>query len=294
MYQVHFGKIAGLFWLVYAVLTSVPAFGQITLVGDWGPRYHEDQRDRIPGPPLGDYTGLPINENARVYADSWDASRLTIPEHQCKVHVASYMFHGPLAWRIWEEKDPVTQRVIAIKQYINTYEQERTIWMDGRPHPSEYAPHTWMGFSTGRWEGDILAVTTTHLKSEWFRRNGIANSDRTTMVEYYIRHGNRLTHVTAVTDPVFLSEPYFRTRDFVLQERTQGNWLWPCEYVEEVDRPKTDVPHFLPGANPMLSEFATRSGIPIEAARGGADTLYPEYMTKLRALMSAARASQAK
>jgi hypothetical protein len=146
-----------------------------------------------------------------------------------------------------------------------------------------------MGFSTGTWEGDVLAVKTTHLKSEWYRRNGIANSDRTTMVEYYIRHGNRLTHVTAVTDPVFLSETYFRTRDFLLQERTQGNWLWPCEYVEEVDRPRTDVPHLLPGTNPALEEFALKSGIPLEAARGGAETLYPEYMTKLRALMSAAR-----
>jgi hypothetical protein len=25
---------------------------------------------------------------------------------------------------------------------------ERTIWMDGRPHPSEYAQPTWQGFST--------------------------------------------------------------------------------------------------------------------------------------------------
>ena len=38
---------------------------------------------------------------------------------------------------------------------------QRTIYMDGRPHPSEYAPHTWQGFSTGEWEGDMLKVTTT-------------------------------------------------------------------------------------------------------------------------------------
>ena len=28
---------------------------------------------------------------------------------------------------------------------------DRTIWMDGRPQPSEYAEHTWGGFSTGEW-----------------------------------------------------------------------------------------------------------------------------------------------
>jgi len=166
--------------------------------------------------------------------------------------------------------------------------------MDGRPHPPDYAPHTWMGFSTGTWDGDILTVRTTHLKSEWYRRNGVANSDRATMIEHYLRHGNRLTHVTIVTDPVFLSEPFFRTRDFVLQDRAQGNWLWPCEYVEEVARPKDDVPHFLPGTNSMLADYPAKHGIPAEAARGGAETLYPEYMAKLRAMMSTARSSPAR
>jgi hypothetical protein len=199
-----------------------------------------------------------------------------------------------MAWRIWEEKDPVTQRVVAIKQWINTYEQERTIWMDGREHPPEYVPHTWMGFSTGRWEGDVLVVSTTHIKSEWFRRNGVPNSDKTTLLEYYIRHGNRLTHVTVAEDPAFLSEPWFRSRDFTLQERTQGNWLWPCEYVEEVARPKDEVPHFLPGTNSMLSEFPAKTGIPAEAARGGAETLYPEYRVKLRSMSSASNDSTAR
>jgi hypothetical protein len=30
--------------------------------------------------------------------------------------------------------------------------------MDGRAHPSNAAPHTWMGFSTGKWDGNILTV----------------------------------------------------------------------------------------------------------------------------------------
>ena len=103
-------------------------------------RSHEDDQDRGPGPDLGDYTGLPINDAARLFAESWDASRLTLQEHQCRVHVAPYIFHGPLRLRIWEEKDPETQQVVAIKHYISTYEQTRTIWMDGRPHPSAFAP----------------------------------------------------------------------------------------------------------------------------------------------------------
>src|SRR5437764_8433782 len=134
-----------------AIACASPAWAQLGLSGDWAPRMHEDQPDRGPGPELGDYTGLPITDGARLAADSWDASRLTLREHQCKVHNGPYIFHGPLQVRIWEEKDPLTQTLTAIKIYISTYEQERTIWMDGRPHPPEWAPHTCQGFWTGRW-----------------------------------------------------------------------------------------------------------------------------------------------
>ena len=77
---------------------------------------------------------------------------------------AAWAFRGPAQIRIWEEKDPTTQDVVAIKTFIATFAQTRTIWMDGRPHPGRFAPHTWQGFSTGKWNGNMLTVTTTHLK----------------------------------------------------------------------------------------------------------------------------------
>jgi hypothetical protein len=61
--------------------------------------------------------------------------------------------------------------------------------------------------------------------------------------------------------------------------------------VEEVDRPKDEVPHFLPGRNHMLTEFSERHGIPFEATRGGAETMYPEYRMKLRQMAAASRAT---
>jgi hypothetical protein len=270
------------------ILSSRHAFAQISLVGEWSPRYHEDQPDRIPGPELGDYTGLPINQAARVAAETWDAARLTLKEHQCKVHNAPYIFHGPMQMRISEVTDPATQQVSAFKIYINTYEQERTIWMDGRPHPPEWAPYTWMGFSTGKWEGDILTVYTTHIKQEWVRRNGIPNSEHSTMIEHFVRHGGIMSHVVWWNDPVYLSEPLIRSEEFVLNDRSGGNWLWPCEYVDEiVDRAHSAVPHYLPGKSPFLGEFAYKYGVPLDAANGGAETIYPEYLEKLRTLPKA-------
>jgi hypothetical protein len=271
--------------LAAGLALATPVFAQVSLVGEWSPRYHEDQPDRIPGPELGDYTGLPLTEGARLAADSWDASRLTLREHQCKVHNGPYILHGPIQFRLSEERDLRTQQLIAIHEYLNTYEQERTIWMDGRAHPPEWAPHTWQGFSTGKWDGDILTVYTTHIKQEWVRRNGVPNSEKSTTVEHFIRHGNIMSHLIVWTDPVYLSEPLIRSEEFVLQERTAGNWLWPCEYVDEIiDRPHSAVPNYLPGKSPFEGDFAYRYGVPVEAAKGGAETTYPEYQMKLRTL----------
>jgi len=287
--------------LMFLVVSSVPASAQVLLAGNWIPyRTHEDEQDRGPGPDLGDYLGIPINSAARLFAESWDASRLTLQEHQCRVHVAPYIYHGPLNLRIWEEKDPETQQVVAIKNYISTYEQTRTIWMDGRPHPSPYAPHTFMGFSTGRWEGNHLVVTTTHLKQGWLRRNGVPESDQATMVEHFIRHDKYLTHVAIISDPVYLTEPMVRTTDFSIATQDNSAWTWPCEYVEEITgRPKGEVPHYLPGENPYLKEFTDRTKAPAVAAKGGPETIYPEYQEQLRrgaavSRAEAPRVSQAK
>jgi hypothetical protein len=57
---------------------------------------------------------------------------------------------------------------------------------------------------------------------------------------------------------------------------------YPCEPVVEVLREPGDVPHYLPGENPFIDDFAQAHGLPVEAARGGAETALPEYAEKLR------------
>ncbi len=271
-------------FIFLALMTALSARGQILLDGEWSPLYHEDQPERIPGPELVDYLGLPINNAARQRAESWDASRLTLPEEQCRVHVSPYIYRGPLDLRIWQEKDPETQQVIAIKNYISTWSQFRTIWMDDRPHPPAYAPHTWMGFSTGKWEGDILTVYTTHIKTGWVRRNGLAMSDQATMTEHFIRHGDLLTHVMILKDPAYLTEPVIKTEDFQMNlHASNASWVYHCRPAEEISgRPSTAIPAYLPGANPFLHEFADRHKLPANAALGGPETMYPEYRATMK------------
>ena len=263
-------------WLL-VLLGAVPVFAQINFVGEWAGRYHEDQPDRVPGEEPGDFSGVPLNEAARLFGDSWDVARHSVLEHQCAPYTLPYMFFGPNQFRIWQEHNQDTQELVAIRMHMGTYQQERTIWMDGRPQPPDYAPHTFMGFSTGVWNGDTLTITTTHIKAGYFRRTGIPASDRITVVEHWIRHGNVLSQVTIATDPVYLTEPYIRSQEFVLMERGNTNWLYNCEYVMEVPKDKNEVPHYLPGQNPWIGEFSAKHAMPEGGVRGGAETLLPEW-----------------
>src|SRR5688572_12500558 len=265
----------------------------MSLAGEWNGRYHEDQPDRVPGQEPNDYTGLPLNDAARMYADSFDVERTTLLEHICAPYALPYMYHGPLQFRVWDTRDQDTQELLAINMFLGTYQQNRTIWMDGRAHPPDYAPHTWMGFSTGVFNGDTLTVTTTHLKQGYFRRSGVPSSDRTKLVEHYVRYGNTLSHVTIATDPVYLTEPFIRSQEFVAMERGNQNWLYNCEYAMELPKPKGEVPHFLPGQNPFLEEIGRIYGIPQEGVRGGAHTLYPEYLPRMQGKGGAAPAPAA-
>ena len=258
---------------------AAPVAAEVDLSGEYRSVRHEDLPDRGPGVGYGDYSGIPLTDAARQYAESWDAAQLSMPQQQCRVHTVTYNMRGPLNLRIWEEKDPRTQDVVAIKLYISTYEQTRTIWMDGRPHPPAYAPHTWMGFSTGRWAGDRLIVETSHIKQGWHRRNGVPQSDQTTLTEHFVKHGNQFTHIAVIRDPVYLTEPMVKTQHFELIPRAlpKGAWLWPCTVVEEIARAANDVPHYLPGQNPYLASTRTESKIDVPGAGGGAATLYPEF-----------------
>jgi hypothetical protein len=264
-----------------ALVLGTSALAHVDLSGGWGQRFHEDLPERGAGPDIGDYVGLPINDAARLRADSWDAAKWTMPERQCEPHPADYAPRGPASMRVTSTIDPVSQDVVAWHTTMMWMLPHRTIYMDGRARPSAAAQHSWQGFSTGEWEGDMLKVTTTHLKEGWLRRNGVPRSEKATLVEYFIRHGDYLTLVTAVLDPVYLTEPFVRTSNWVSDPGFQLS-PFACTAALEIERARGAVPHHLPGTNQYLSEFAAKHGLPFDATRGGSETMYPEYASRLR------------
>ena len=276
-------RVAGLLAVVATLFFGRSASAQVVdLSGVWAPLMHEDAPERAAGPEVGDYLGLPITDAARLKADSWTASLLTLPEHQCKPHPSTYGFRGVGNLRIWSDVDDATQDLIKLNTQIQWMEQKREIWMDGRAHPPAYAAHTWQGFSTGQYRQGQLIVQTSHLKWGWMRRNGLALSDNATMEDRFIRHGDTLTHIYLLQDPYYLTEPLIKTNGFRMTNQVAVQ-PYPCESVEEVDRPAGVVPNYLPGQNPYLKEFSDRFKLPYEASRGGAETALPEYAKKIAA-----------
>ncbi len=273
------GRMAALFGHLLLVGFPGYVFAESDLSGEWGALYHEDFQDRFPGPEMGDFLGMPINDEARRRAESWTASVMTVPEHQCIPHGAPYVMRGPANMAVMKDVDLTTQRVTAYRFSIELLHY-RVIHLDGRAHPGPKERHTWQGFSTGKWVRNSLVVDTTHLKSNELRRNGIPYSDKTTLREYFTRYGDYLTHVGVVRDPVYLTEPYVRSTNWVL---SPGNRILPgpCQIAEEIDRPEGDIPHFFPGENQEWLEFGAKFNLPQSVTRGGASSMYPQYQLTL-------------
>src|SRR5215467_1189185 len=114
----------------------------IDLTGYWTPAMHEDALERGGGSELGDYAGFSLNEAGRLWALSYDPSRVTLKHHQCDAYVAPYQMRAVGNFRIWEERDPHNQTLVAIHIWAQTTEGHRVVWMDGRPHPPAWAPHS--------------------------------------------------------------------------------------------------------------------------------------------------------
>jgi hypothetical protein len=296
---------------VFATLICAPplAVAQADIAGFWnqpargtvlGPGiaaifgFEEDSTERADGPTLVDYLGVPLNDEARARALSYDSALLGVPEHVCMRHPSTYSYWGPANPRVAAQLDDDLD-VVSYTIGGTFRRADRTIWMDGRPHPSEHAPHTWAGFTTGRWDGATLITTTTHLKWGWIRRNGVPSSDQAVVTTYYTRNGDVLTVTWFVDDPLYLTDTYIKSSDFIASpggistaafgvdpDDSGSNFFARCFPREEIARPDLHyVPHYLPDENPFVGEHADVLGISVEATLGGADTALPEYREAL-------------
>jgi hypothetical protein len=106
-------------------------------------------------------------------------------------------------------------KVITIRS--EAFNEVRSIYMDGRPHPSP-EQRSVTGHSVGHWEGDTLVIDTANFSDHRSPyQTGVPSGGRKHVVERY-RLTKDGTHVDAeftLEDPEFLAQPMTHRRQLV-------------------------------------------------------------------------------
>jgi hypothetical protein len=132
----------------------------------------------------------------------------------------------------------IVQTPDAIFIGIEVMHSFRIIHMDGRPRPADFKP-SYLGYSTGHWEGDVLVVETTGLNGfTQVDEEGRPKSSAMKVTERYAKRAPDLLEITyTLDDPKTYAHPW--------TARAQYRWapkLRFSEYVcEENNRNKPDA-----------------------------------------------------
>lgn len=269
------------------MVAAAPAPAQIDLSGNWALLDFQNSLKAGPGPFPNSFQGIPINQNGRDAALSFDNESLSELQRECEPWLVHYVIEGPFGVRITSIVDNERSGdVVGWNIHGEVYDRlDTVIWTDGRAPPPPQALHTWGGFTTGEWHGDTLVTTTTHIKDGALERVGVPSSNKEVFRMFITRHEDLLTITGIIHDPVYLTAPYPLAQVFQLS--ATGDTSTPAMHcAPELEDTRLasgyQIAAYLPGQNPALTYMPDHYGIPLEAAMGGAQTMYPEYRKTLQ------------
>ena len=132
------------------------------------------------------------------------------PASRCKPTGVPSVNSAPIPYKILQ-----TPKVILILYEENTV--FRQIFLDGRHTVKDPEPR-WMGYSTGRWEGDTLVVDTTGFNDgHWLDRMGHPGSDALRVIErFHRRDAGHLDIQVTIDDPKSFTKPLTYTQKTTL------------------------------------------------------------------------------
>jgi hypothetical protein len=98
----------------------------------------------------------------------------------------------------------------------------REIWMDGRSLEKDPNP-TWMGYSVGRWDGDVLVVESNgYTDRSWLDFGGHPHTEDLRITERYSRTSiGRIVAEVRMVDPKLYAKPIAFTMPMKLQADTE-------------------------------------------------------------------------
>lgn len=144
----------------------------------------------------------PLTPSARAARLAWDP-RTDNPYLGCTPIGMPRVMGQPYPIEFVDEGDEILLR-------IELYDIERRIVMrpnrDGSPGSPPSSP---LGHSVGRWEGDALVVTTTHVSWPYFDQSGVPLGPDAEIDERFepSDDGSRLEYTLTVIDPAVFTEP---------------------------------------------------------------------------------------
>jgi hypothetical protein len=122
------------------------------------------------------------------------------PEIKCYLPGVPRATYMPYPFQIFQ----TAENILIVYEFANA---TRTIQMAGK---EESPSDTWMGWSSGRWEGDTLVVDVTNFNDQtWFDRAGNFHSDALHVVERYTPIApNVIDYEVTIEDAKVFSRPW--------------------------------------------------------------------------------------
>ena len=216
------------------------------MTGYWVSVVTEDWRWRMMTPPKGDYSSVPLNNDGRRVADSWDLAKDKVEGNECRAFGAAAVTRHPGRLHItWQDDSTLKIETSA----GNQTRLLRFVQPPGGTTTVAAIERTWQGTSVAEWRkqqavrglgfggrggggvaGGNLKIVTTGMRAGYLRTNGVPYSENAVVTEYYYRHsGPRdlewLTVTTIVDDPTYLAQPFITSTDF--KKESDGSKFTP-------------------------------------------------------------------
>ena len=225
---------------------SARAAAPIDLTGQWVSVISEDWRWRMVTPPHGDYASVPLTDQGRATADSWNLEADNSAGLQCKAFGAGGVMRIPGRVRIsWQNDNTLKVETDAgeqVRLYRFISAQPSNV-LPGLDDPLEEAVEpSWQGETRAQWfrqsqsrglgfggrqhDDGALRAFTQNLRAGYLRPNGVPYSEEATITEQYtlIEHGDDdwLVVTAIVEDPENLSEPFVTSTNYRREASTSG------------------------------------------------------------------------
>lgn len=163
-------------------------------------------------PPLQPWAKATYDENqggATVRGqglDELDPTTYCLPHGMPRVMAFNYPFE-------------IVQTPQVVYMLFEAWQMQRRIFLDGRTLP-DASPQTFLGFSTGRYDGDTLVIDTIGLNDKtWLDNSGVPHSDALRVTERMRRTGPKSMEIAfRFEDPKAFTRPWGDTKTYERQD----------------------------------------------------------------------------